>query len=181
MDVSTTGRLVLTVPEPADVAELHDLYADPLVWRDDPVSRHDTPAQTAAMVDRWRAAWCRDGLGMWVARDGEGRLVGIGGCFVRHGVAWNLGFRLGPARWGQGYAQEIIAAALTAARATRADLPVTAYLVEGNTRSRRTTERAGLRLVWRGPDAGNPDPDAVRLLYADRDLTDAVVKALTDD
>ncbi|MDG4824729.1 GNAT family N-acetyltransferase [Asanoa sp. WMMD1127] len=178
-------RLSLRVPHSDDVAELHELYADPRVWRDDPVSRHETRAQTEAMVDRWRAAWERDGLGMWVARSAlpatEGRLVGIGGCFIRHGVAWNLGFRLVPAFWGQGYAQELIRAAVDRAGEVRPDLPLTAYLVEGNTRSQRTTERAGLRLVWRGPDAGNPDPHAVRLLYADRDLPPAVTKALTDD
>lgn len=182
---TTTDRLVLTVPQPGDLAELHQLYADPQVWRDDPVSRHTTRAQTETMIDRWSAAWLRDGLGMWVARGSEpatqGQLVGIGGCFVRFGVAWNLGFRLSPAFWGKGYAQEIIRVAIGAAREVRADLPLTAYLVEGNTRSRRTTERAGLRLVWRGPDAGNPDPHAVRLLYADQDLSPEVVRVLTDN
>ncbi|TDB80892.1 GNAT family N-acetyltransferase [Micromonospora sp. KC721] len=122
---------------------------------------------------------------MWVARSAEqathGQLVGIGGAFIRGGVARNLGFRLFPAFWGQGYAQEIIRAAVSAAREVRGDLPLTAYLLEGNTRSQRTTERAGLRLVWRGPDAGNPDPQAVRLLYADQDLSPALLKALMDD
>lgn len=181
----TADRLVLTVPQRGDLAELHQLYADPQVWRDDPMIRHSTRDQTEAMIDRWQAAWLRDGLGMWVARSAEpatqGQLVGIGGCFIRCGVAWNLGFRLSPIFWGQGYALEIIRAAVSAAREVRADLPLTAYLLEGNTRSQRTTERAGLRLVWRGPDAGNPDPQAVRLLYADQDLSPALVKALTDD
>jgi RimJ/RimL family protein N-acetyltransferase len=181
----TTERLLLTVPQAGDVAELHQMYADPRVWRDDPLTRHSSREQTATMIERWQAAWLRDGLGMWVARGAEpatqGQLVGIGGCFVRHGVAWNLGFRLCPIFWGQGYAQEIIRVAVGAARDVRADLPLTAYLLEGNTRSQRTTERAGLRLMWRGPDAGNPDPQAVRLLYADQDLSPALVKALTDD
>jgi RimJ/RimL family protein N-acetyltransferase len=181
----TTDRLVLTVPQRGDLAELHQLYADPQVWRDDPMIRHSTRDQTEAMIDRWQAAWLRGGLGMWVARSAElatqGQLVGIGGCFIRCGVAWTLGFRLSSIFWGQGYAQEIIRAAVSAAREVRADLPLTAYLLEGNTRSQRTTERAGLRLVWRGPDVGNPDPQAVRLLYADQDLSPALVKALTDD
>lgn len=180
-----TDRLVLTVPQQGDLGELHQLYADPQVWRDDPMTRHSTRDQTEAMIDRWQAAWLRDGLGMWVARSAEpathGQLVGIGGTFIRYGVAWNLGFRLSPIFWGQGYAQEIIRAAVSTARDVRGDLPLTAYLLEGNTRSQRTTERAGLRLVWRGPDAGNPDPQAVRLLYADQDLSPALVKALTDD
>jgi RimJ/RimL family protein N-acetyltransferase len=120
---------------------------------------------------------------MWVARGAEpatqGRLIGVGGTFVRYGVAWNLGFRLSPACWGQGYAQEISRAAFRAARHVRPDLPMTAYLLEGNVRSQRATERTGLRRVWRGPDAGNPDPQAVRLLYADRDLPPALIRTLT--
>jgi hypothetical protein len=31
-----------------------------------------------------------------------------------------------------------------------------------------------LHLVWRGPDVGNPDPAAVRLVYADREITPEV-------
>jgi RimJ/RimL family protein N-acetyltransferase len=180
----TTERLRLAVPEQGDLAEVHELYADPRVWRDDPLTRHVTPAQTATMIDRWRAAWARDGLGMWVARSAgpatAGRLVGIGGTFIRYGVAWNLGFRRSPTCWGQGYAQELSRAAFGAARELRPELPMTAYLLEGNTRSQRATERTGLRRVWRGPDAGNPDPDAVRLLYADRDLPSTVVRMLTE-
>ncbi len=175
-----TPRLVLRVPDPADVTELFALYAHPEVWRHDPVTRHVDDGQSARMIERWRAGWAA-GLGMWVARLPDGDLVGIGGCFVRHGVAWNLGYRLMPEFWGQGYAQEIIAAAVDAARTLRPDLPMTAYLLDGNDRSRRATERAGLRLVWRGPDANNPDPAAVRLLYADRSLDDALIRLLTAD
>ena len=180
---ATTRRLTLHVPTEADVPELHDLYADPQVWRDDPITRHGTIEQTERMVHRWRTAWQRDGFGFWVARgalpDTEGHLVGIGGCSLRYGLAWNLGYRLSPPFWRQGYAQEIIAVALTTARDLRPDLPMTAYLLEGNDRSRRTTERAGLHRVWRGPDAGNPDPTAIRLLYADRDLPPTLIDRLT--
>ncbi len=42
----------------------------------------------------------------------------------------------------------------------------------------QAAERAGLHLVWRGVDVGNPDPSAVRLVYADRGLDDAVVNVL---
>ena len=54
-----------------------------------------------------------------------------------------------------------------------------AYLLEHNVESRGRAEKAGLSLVWRGPDAGNPDPEAVRLVYADRpvdaELLDRIV------
>jgi RimJ/RimL family protein N-acetyltransferase len=179
-----TPRLALHLPRDTDLDELHELFADPQVWRDDPIARHRDREQTRTLIDRWQAGWRDNGAGMWVARSTEPatahRLVGIGGAFVRQQVAWNLGFRLAREFWGHGYAQEIVRAGWAAARALRPALPMTAYLVEGNIRSQRATERAGLRRVWRGPDAGNPDPDAVRLLYADRDLPPATIQALTE-
>jgi RimJ/RimL family protein N-acetyltransferase len=183
-DGVVTDRLILRIPTRADVADLFALYADPRVWGPDPQTRHDSVDQTARMVENWRAAWHRDGLGIWTAwcaePDADEAFVGIGGCFVRYGVAWNLGFRLRPRFWGRGYAQEISAAATAAACRSRPELPVTAYLVEGNDRSRRAVERVGLELVWRGVDAGNPDPEAVRLLYSDRRLSPEALRALTE-
>ncbi|TQS43152.1 GNAT family N-acetyltransferase [Cryptosporangium phraense] len=179
--VVSTARLALTVPGESDVPDLYELYADPQVWAADPLARHGSVEQTLGMVVRWRSGWAHDGLGMWVARTPGGELVGIGGCFVRYDVAWNLGYRLRPAFWGRGLAQEIVREAVAAAAELRPDLPMTAYLLEGNLRSQRATERAGLRPVWRGPDAGNPDPRAIRLLYADRDLTASEIAVLTDD
>jgi RimJ/RimL family protein N-acetyltransferase len=177
--VSSTERLVLRVPVRADLEWLFGLYSDPRVWEPDPLTRHEAPAQTERMIGNWRAAWDRDGLGIWTAWDSN-EFVGIGGCFVRYGVAWNLGFRLRPPCWGRGYAQEISTAAIRAARRRRAELPVTAYLLEGNDRSLRAVERTGLSRVWRGPDAGNPDATAIRLLYGDQPLPPTVLRALTE-
>ncbi|MBY4236732.1 hypothetical protein HQO43_07155 [Rhodococcus fascians] len=53
-----------------------------------------------------------------------------------------------------------------------------AYLLEHNLSSARVAERAGLKLVSRGPDIGNPDPEAIRLVYADRPLTAVQVDAV---
>lgn len=176
---SPAERLVLRVPEQADLARLFDLYSDPQVWGPDPRSRHEDPAQTERMIGNWRTAWDRDGLGIWTAWHGD-EFVGTGGCFVRCSVAWNLGFRLRPRFWGHGYAQEISTTAIWAARQRRVDLPITAYLLEGNDRSHRAVERTGLRRIWRGPDAGNPDPTAMRLLYSDQPLPPTVLRALTE-
>jgi len=73
-----------------------------------------------------------------------------------------------------------VTAALAAAGQVAPELPVVAYLLEHNTGSRRTAERAGLQLVWRGPDVGNPDPLAVRLVYVDRPVSAGVLAAFTD-
>ena len=175
-----TDRLILRKPSRADLPELFALYADPRVWGPDPLTRHDAIEQTDRMVGNWCAAWRCDGLGMWTAHSADEIFVGIGGCFVRYGVAWNLGFRLLPEFWGQGYAQEISVAATTAARHLQPDRPMTAYVLESNGRSRRAVERTGLKLAWRGADAGNPDASAVRLLYSDRQLSEEAVSALTE-
>lgn len=179
LPASSTDRLVLRAPAHDDLQRLFNLYADPQVWAADPLTRQTDPAQTERMIGTWRAAWDHDGLGVWTAWDDD-EFVGIGGCFLRYEVAWNLGFRLRPACWGRGYAQEISAAAIHAARQRRRELPITAYLLDGNDRSVRAVERTGLRRVWRGRDAGNPDVTAIRLLYSDRILPPHALRALTE-
>ncbi|WP_432499331.1 GNAT family N-acetyltransferase [Kineococcus gypseus] len=178
-----TARLLLTPPRLSDLEDVFALYSDPAVWEHLPSGRHTDRTRTALLLERVRESWDLIGLGSWVARlaegPGAGRLVGVGGCDLRLGVAWNLGYRLHRADWGLGYASEISRAAVAAARRVRFDLPVTAYLLETNARSAATAERAGLHLVWRGPDAGNPDPAAVRLVYADRPLARVAVDLLT--
>ena len=140
------------------------------------------------MVAAQQRAWTTDGLGYWVARlrSGEGGaeaarppLLGTGGCARRHDAVWNLYYRLTPPAWGHGLAAELVDAALDAARAVDPDRPVVAYLLEHNVASRVRAERAGLSLVWCGPDAGNPDPTAVRLVYADRPLPEDVLARVT--
>lgn len=121
--------------EPGRRAEVFALCADPLIGAADPVSRKRNEAETERMVDGWRQAWRRDRLDTWVARSDDpcedGVLVGIGGCFVRDGVAGNLGFRLVHRCWGRAYAYELSTAAVAPARP---ELPVAASLVEGNDR-----------------------------------------------
>ena len=67
--------------------------------------------------------------------------------------------------------------AIAAAGAVDPALPVVAYLLEANAASAVVARRLGLELVHRAPDAGNPDPTAVRLVFADRDLTAAQLEA----
>ncbi|WP_284294111.1 GNAT family N-acetyltransferase [Luteimicrobium album] len=102
----------------------------------------------------------------------------MGGCTGVHGVAWNLYYRLRPASQGQGYASELVRAAREWADRVDPERPVVASLLEHNVRSRAVVERAGLTLAWRGPDRGNPDPSAVRLLFADRTVAEDVVERL---
>jgi RimJ/RimL family protein N-acetyltransferase len=181
----STVRLHLDAVVADDLEDHVGLMSDPGTWAHLPSGRHTSPERTMQGIRHSLGHWQRDGLGYWTARlradlPGTdlraGDVVGTGGCAVRVGTAWwNLSYRFTPAAWSQGLAAELVEAAMTAAHRQRPDLPVVAYLLEHNVRSRGRAERSGLRLVWRGPDAGNPDPAAVRLVYADRALDAALL------
>ena len=176
----TTARLRLDAVVPDDLDEHVALMSDPDVWTHLPSGRHTSPERTAEAIEHSVAHWERDGLGYWTARLlvdlagtplRAGDVVGTGGCALREGTSWwNLYYRLTPAAWGHGLAAELVTTALDAARTVDRSRPVIASLLEHNVQSRVRAERAGLSLVWRGPDAGNPDPAAVRLVYADRPI-----------
>lgn len=180
----TTPGLLLSPVHTADVDDLFALHSDPRVWTHFPAARHDRIEQTQRLVDVAGKGWAANGLDYWSVRLGTGgegsTVLGMGGCSLRAGRAWNLYYRLHPDIHGNGYAQQLIGAARAGAAEHRPDLPVVAYLLEHNAGSRRAAERAGLRLVWTGPDAGNPNPAAVRLIYADRPLDAETIRAFSD-
>lgn len=74
-------------------------------------------------------------------------------------------------------ATQVAHAAVDAARERRPELPVVAYLLEHNAASAAVTRKVGLSLRHRAPDAGNPDPTAIRLVMADRELTEQELAA----
>lgn len=108
---------------------------------------------------------------MSVAPAPSGELIGNGGCTLLGGEVWNFGYRLSADHHGKGYATELASAAVERAHAVDPARPVIAYLVEHNRASARVAEKAGLALVHRAADAGNPDPSVQFLFYADRPLT----------
>jgi RimJ/RimL family protein N-acetyltransferase len=178
--VEVTARLDLTAVTETDLDDLHALSADPRVWEHFPSGRHLNLDATVRQLGMFRDSWDEVGLGYWTARRRQtGEFVGVGGCALRQGPAWNVYYRIRPEAQGHGYASELVGAGLKAARDARPDLAITAFLLEHNVASRRTAERAGLQLAWRGPDVGNPDPGAVRLVYADRPLTEEQITAMT--
>jgi len=188
-----TPRLRLDAVVPTDLDEHFALLSDPGVWGHLPTGVHTDRARTADGISQAVQHWAAGGLGYWTARlcddlpAGQvppglaaGAMVGIGGCARRQGTDWwNLYYRFTPPAWGRGLAAELVAAALDAARTVAPDRPVIAYLLEHNAESRGRAERSGLTLIWRGPDAGNPDPDAVRLVYADRPVDEDLLARVT--
>ena len=111
------------------------------------------------MLDVWIAAWRDVGLGPWIVRArGDDTVLGHAGCSPRDGW-WNLGYRFAAEAHGQGLA--------TGPRGRRSRRRCGC----ATCRSRRVADKLGLALQHRGPDSDNPDPAAVRLVYADRPLT----------
>jgi len=177
--VVRTERLLLSAVGQGDVDDLFALNTDPAVWWHFPSGRHVERSQTEEFAGVCASGWRRDGLGYWTLRDPGSRiLLGVGGCLGVREVAWNLYYRLRPASQGQGYATELVRAARDWAARVDAARPVVASLLEHNVRSRAVVERAGLTQVWRGPDRRNPDPSAVRLIFADRGVSDEVLARL---
>jgi len=184
-----TARLDLDAVLASDLDDHFALMSDPGVWGHLPSGRHTSPERTMEGIEHSLGHWARDGLGYWTARlradlPGTplraGDVVGTGGCALRVGTSWwNLYYRLTPSAWGLGLAAELVTAAIDAAHAVDPDRPVIAYLLEHNVESRGRAEKAGLSLVWRGPDAGNPDPAAVRLVYADRPIDPELLDPIT--
>jgi ribosomal-protein-alanine N-acetyltransferase len=183
--VGSTARMQLSIPHDDDVEDLFAMYSDPRVAEGDQLLRHSSIEQTREAVARAISAWERDGTGLWVLRANEmdsasTDLIGVGGCGLLGGRAWNLSFTLRPEHWGKGYAQEVAAAGIEQAKFLRPDLPVTAVVAEHNARSHRAVERAGLSRLWQGSDSHDSEPEAMIALYADRPLSDAQIQWLTD-
>ena len=177
---TATDRLLLDLPTEADVDDLFAIHSDPDSWRHFPWGRHTEPQQAIDLVSQSEKQFDLDGLGFWSVRDRPGGpVVGRGGCAIPTGrMWWNLYYRFATAVHRRGYATEMATRAIEAARDVDSGRPVVAYLLEHNVASRRTAERLGMVLAWRGPDRPNPDPDAVRLVYVDRDPTDELVAAI---
>ncbi|WP_436326006.1 GNAT family N-acetyltransferase [Brevibacterium sp. FAM 27836] len=180
---------VLDRPSADDLEQFFAVDADPRVWEHLPSGRMAEREEAEAILVRLDSQWELDGIGPWmVRRTSGGQILGRCGCSLRGvpgpgasrrgtGAFWNLGYRFRPEAQGQGSATAVSRDAIAAAANIDAGLPIVAYLLEHNTASEVVARKLGLELVHRAPDAGNPDPAAVRLVFADRELTPAQLDA----
>jgi RimJ/RimL family protein N-acetyltransferase len=169
-----TESLILRPINLDDVDFILSLNSNPVLWTHLPCGLNQSRAHSQHQVEEQMAGWAKFGLGYWIAMLRDRTPVGVGGCAMVKGL-WNVYYRLDPNYHGKGYATELAEAGISAAIATDANVPVTAYLLQHNLASKRIIEKLGLSLVWTGPAAGNPDPAAVRLIYADRLLSQEVL------
>ncbi|MDO3696368.1 GNAT family N-acetyltransferase, partial [Curtobacterium flaccumfaciens] len=140
-----TDRLLLTPLTPADIDDVHALFSDARTWQHLPTGRHVARSSSVDMVQRKIGGRARHGLGSWAVRSASDHaFVGVGGVDMTAGGVWNLGYRLAPAAWGQGFASEIALAAVRAAGDTAPDVPVTGRVLTNNPASAAVLRRAGL-------------------------------------
>jgi RimJ/RimL family protein N-acetyltransferase len=146
----TTERLSLSRWDPArHTACLEAVNARPEVVRYLNDSVPYTPAETAVQSARFAAHWERYGFGLWaVTVSATRQTVGFVGLshplwFPELEAQVEVGWRLHPDAWGQGYATEAGRAALS--RARELDLVrVIAVIAPGNTASVGVATRLGL-------------------------------------
>lgn len=143
-----TGRLILRPFRDADREAFAALNADPRVgdWLGGPFDR----AESDAAIDRVNAHIAEHGFGFWaVERQSDQRLIGMLG--LKHmapelppAPAIEVGWRLAPDAWGQGFASEAAAAALDWGFAHLPADEIIAITAVGNFRSRAVMQRIGM-------------------------------------
>jgi RimJ/RimL family protein N-acetyltransferase len=148
-----TGRLILRRWRPEDARPMAAINSDPAVTEF--LNRRMDGAATAAFLGRTEAHWAEHGFGHWAVEPLTGPLAGAMIGFV--GVAYptfmpelatrpELGWRLGAASWGSGYATEAALAARDDAF-TRLGLPELISIIHpDNERSQRVAEKAGMTI-----------------------------------
>ncbi|WP_245843809.1 GNAT family N-acetyltransferase [Sphingomonas spermidinifaciens] len=166
-----TARLALRRPEPEDIDTLAEIWGDPRVMNDlGPVKdRAMSEATLARHLDYWD-----HGYGFWlVERDGApagfaGLKPGAPDTPIEGEV--EAGWMFAPAHWGQGLAQEAMAAALAWGWAHLAPPRIVAITAERNAASRRLMARLGMahlpELAFEHPLFAADDPLRHTVTYA---------------
>lgn len=148
--VVVTERLVLRPFEDVDRAPFFALNTHPLVVES--LGSSPTRAESDGMIERYSAEMAREGWGLWAV--GQGRhgagLVGMVGLHrVRAELpcapAVEIGWRLHPDFWDQGYATEAAAAALRFGFEEAGLTEIVAFTTRLNTRSQAVMTRIGMR------------------------------------
>ncbi len=151
MNALTTSRLLLRQWREEDLAPFAAMNTDPRVVESlyYALSRDESDA----MVARIRAQFAERGYGLWAVEEiGGAPFIGTVGLSVPRIVlpftpCVEVGWRLAPAYWGNGYATEAASAALEYGF-DRAGLDeIVSFTAAMNGRSRRVMERLGMTTV----------------------------------
>lgn len=141
-----TPRLLLRPFTPSDVEIVHPIYADPVVMRYVATGPMANIAHTQRLLDDYTDHQLRHGYSFWaVIEQASGALIGDAGLYRTLAGEVELGYTLGSAWWGRGYATE---AAGTWLRVAFRDLgvdEVVALAEPANVGSLHVLEKLGMR------------------------------------
>jgi RimJ/RimL family protein N-acetyltransferase len=146
--VLTTGRLILRPFTDVDRDPFFALNTHPLVVES--LGSAPTRAESDAMVERYAEELDREGWGLWAVEEAGGApFVGMVGLHrVRPELpcapAVEVGWRLHPDHWGQGYATEAASASLRFGFDEAGLEEIVAFTTTLNTRSQAVMERIGM-------------------------------------
>jgi RimJ/RimL family protein N-acetyltransferase len=145
-----TARLELRRMQPGDLDALAAIFAVREVWQF-PYGRGFTREETAEFLATQLRAWETNGFGLWIACE-RGRTLGFVGLSVPLFLpeilpAVEVGWRLHPDAWGQGYASEAARAALRAGFETLGLDEICSLPQSQNPASYRVCERLGMHFV----------------------------------
>jgi RimJ/RimL family protein N-acetyltransferase len=143
-----TPRLRLRCWRVLDRGPFAALHADPDVMHDlgGPISRSESDQK----LDRYIAAYEQHGFGRWAVESHQGMFLGYVGVMHREGEHPlgshdEIGWRLNRSAWGEGYATEAAAAALSDVFSRVGLTEVLAYTTAQNHRSSSVMSRLGMR------------------------------------
>ena len=143
-----TDRLILRAPQDRDRAQIAAFNGDPQVgaW----LSKALTREESDEMVDRILASIAEHGFGFWaVERKADGAVIGLAGLLAMGadlppGPALEVGWRLTPSAWGQGYATEAARAAVAWGFANQDAPEIVAVTAASNLASQAVMRRIGM-------------------------------------
>ena len=149
-----TPRLSLRRHVPEDAEILYQSFGtDAAMYRYSGWNPYATPEQARETVQRFIDSYADPRFYGW-AIEREGRMIGTIGAydFDPERDQIEVGFSIERASWGKGYAAEALRAVLEYLTVQEGIARVTAWCASDNIASKRTLEKAGMRL--KGIDAG---------------------------
>jgi [ribosomal protein S5]-alanine N-acetyltransferase len=107
VELLETPRLLLRPFGPGDAESIHPIYSDPVVMRYVATGPMSDLLITERLLDDYNAHQQRHGYSFWaVVERVSGQLIGDAGLYRTPAGEVELGYTLGAAWWGRGYATE---------------------------------------------------------------------------
>jgi ribosomal-protein-alanine N-acetyltransferase len=146
VDLLETPRLMLRPFAPGDAVLVHRVYSDPEVMRYVATGAMDSLALTERLLEDYAAHQRRHGYSFWaVIERASGALIGDAGLYRTPAGEVELGYTLGVAWWGRGYATEAASRWLSVAFEELRIDEVIALAEPANVASLRVLEKLGMQ------------------------------------